>query len=73
MDKKKHSPKSLLNIKFDVSLNGYSPLSVDKVFDEIIEDYLLYEKEIKDLKQQISSLKNENSNIDNSAESNSEN
>lgn len=51
MKNKKYDPKSLANIKFDVTLNGYSPLLVDKVLDEIIEDYLIFENQIKELRK----------------------
>ena len=47
--KAKHTSETLLNKKFSPAEKGYAPLEVDEVFDEIIEDYKLYEKELKAL------------------------
>ena len=74
MDKKTNfTSEELLNKKFSVSKNGYNPLEVDKVLDQIIEDYEKYElsgnpggvdidriaKELQDLKKENEILKNE--------------
>ena len=44
--KVKHTSETLLNKKFTPAEKGYEPLEVDEVFDEIIEDYKSYEKEL---------------------------
>lgn len=47
--KAKHTSETLLNKKFSPAEKGYKPLEVDEVFDEIIEDYKSFEKEIVSL------------------------
>ena len=44
--KTKQTSETLLNKKFKAAEKGYDPLEVDVVFDEIIEDYKLFEKEL---------------------------
>ena len=47
--KVKHSSETLLNKKFTPAEKGYDPLEVDEVFDGIIEDYKVFEKEVAEL------------------------
>lgn len=44
--KTKQTSETLLNKKFSPAEKGYDPLEVDEVFDEIIEDYKAFEKEL---------------------------
>ena len=68
MDKKTNfTSEELLNKKFSYSKNGYNALEVDKVLDQIIEDYEKYELksnpsgvDIEKLAKEIESLKKEN-------------
>ena len=48
--KVKHTSETLLNKKFTPAEKGYNPLEVDEVFDGIIEDYKVFEKELSELK-----------------------
>lgn len=57
MQKKNHSPNSISETKFKVAINGYAPLEVDTMLDEVIDDYLAFEQEIKILKEEIKNLK----------------
>ena len=60
----KFSSDELLNIKFKAVEHGYDPLQVDKVLDEIMEDYAKIESEAnisnKELLDQIAELKKQN-------------
>lgn len=46
--KVKHTSETLLNKKFSPAEKGYDPLEVDEVFDGIIDDYKIFEKELAD-------------------------
>ena len=71
MDKKTNfTSEELLNKKFSYSKNGYNALEVDKVLDQIIEDYEKYELnsnpsgvDIEKLAKEIDSLKKENQDL----------
>lgn len=68
MDKKTNfTSEELLNKKFSYSKNGYNALEVDKVLDQIIEDYEKYElnanpsgMDVEKLVKEIEDLKKEN-------------
>lgn len=49
--KVKHTSETLLNKKFTPAEKGYNPLEVDEVFDQIIEDYKMYEKALKEAEE----------------------
>lgn len=71
MDKKTNfTSEELLNKKFSYSKNGYNALEVDKVLDQIIEDYEKYELssnpsgvDIEKLAKEIDSLRKENQDL----------
>lgn len=44
MDKIKYDENKLYDIEFEVVNNGYSPIQVDTLLDEIIEDYASIKK-----------------------------
>ena len=60
----KFSSEELLNIKFKAVERGYDPYQVDKVLDEIIEDYKKIENDANssntELLNQIAELKKQN-------------
>lgn len=68
MDKKTNfTSEELLNKKFSYSKNGYNALEVDKVLDQIIEDYEKYELssnpkgvDIDKIAKEIETLRKEN-------------
>lgn len=54
-----YSSKSLLDVKFDPNHKGYDALEVDKVLDQIIDDYHFYEKFYHDSKGYIQKLESD--------------
>jgi len=40
--KSKHSAQSILSLQFNIDFKGYAPLEVDRLLDEIIADYQLF-------------------------------
>ncbi len=58
-NKHKYNPSSLLDIKFEKDVKGYNPHEVDKVLDEVIEDYEYFLKELKEAKEYIAKLEAE--------------
>lgn len=46
-NKTNYTPETILNINFAPDGKGYNPLEVDQTLDAIIEDYKVFEKEIK--------------------------
>ncbi|MGL4343514.1 MAG: DivIVA domain-containing protein [Metamycoplasmataceae bacterium] len=57
--KPKTNPKNIANIKFEVTINGYSPIAVDILLDTIIEDYQNFEEYIKKIEIENQNLKKE--------------
>lgn len=57
--KVKHTSETLLNKKFTPAEKGYDPLEVDEVFDGIIEDYKVYEKELHAANEKCANLQND--------------
>lgn len=51
-----YSSKSLLDVKFEPDRKGYDALQVDKVIDQIINDYEFFEKFYRDSKGYIQKL-----------------
>lgn len=49
-NKLKRSSSEILNKKFETKINGYDPTEVDEFLDEILSDYLYYEKEFSENK-----------------------
>ena len=47
------TPDMLLNWEFKVDARGYRPQEVDKLLDNVINDYYSYNKKIKELEQRI--------------------
>ncbi len=71
MDKKTNfTSEELLNKKFSYAKNGYNALEVDKVLDQIIEDYEKYELssnptgvDIEKLAKELEALRKENAEL----------
>ncbi len=53
------NPDLILNWDFKIDARGYRPQEVDKALDMVISDYRAYEKIVKDLKEQVSTLSDE--------------
>lgn len=54
-----YNSKSLLDVKFSKNVKGYDALEVDETLDEVIEDYIHYEKKSSNDEQTIRQLKEE--------------
>lgn len=61
-----YNSKTLLDVKFSKNVKGYDALEVDETLDQVIEDYVHYEKQIvtdsntiEELKKEIERLKEE--------------
>jgi DivIVA domain-containing protein len=53
------TPDMLLNWEFKVDARGYRPQEVDKLLDNVINDYYNYNKKIKELEVQIGDMSSE--------------
>lgn len=54
-----YNSKTLLDVKFSKNVKGYDALEVDETLDQVIEDYLSYEKASIQDKKTIEKLKKE--------------
>ena len=59
-----YNSKTLLDVKFSKNVKGYDALEVDETLDQVIEDYVFYEKQastneatIKNLEKEVAELK----------------
>lgn len=59
MKKFQNSPSKLLNYRFAVTPNGYSPEEVDALLDSIIADYLLFKYSLEILENKNNELHRE--------------
>lgn len=58
------SEKDILNKKFSKDIKGYDAQEVDLFLDQVIKDYVSFQKEIATLNAEISSLKGEKSKLE---------
>ena len=54
-----YNSKTLLDVKFEKNVKGYDALQVDETLDDVIEDYVHYEKQIELDKKTIEELEQE--------------
>ena len=54
-----YNSKTLLDVKFAKNVKGYDALEVDETLDQVIEDYVQYEKKIAQDQKQIAELEAE--------------
>ena len=59
------TPKDILEKDFKIDTRGFRPQEVDKFLDQIIADYNEYNNIIKELRREISLLRDENAKLKN--------
>lgn len=62
-DKINLDPETIVNKKFRVDFKGYDPSEVDKMLDEVIEDYETYAAMVESLNSKIIDLENTNESL----------
>ncbi|MDQ0223404.1 cell division regulator GpsB [Streptococcus moroccensis] len=57
----KFTTKDIFEQEFKISMRGYNKEEVDEFLDDIMKDYDVYEAKIKELKAEVSRLRNQGS------------
>ncbi len=57
------SPQTIVDKEFDVDFKGYNPEQVDKFFDQVIQDYITYDRIVADLNQKLQDLEKMNASL----------
>ncbi|MBM9832261.1 cell division regulator GpsB [Enterococcus faecalis] len=55
----KYTTKDIFEQEFKISMRGYNKEEVDEFLDDIMNDYDVYEAKIKELKAEVSRLRNQ--------------
>lgn len=56
-------PQTIVDMEFDIDFKGYNPEQVDKMLDQIIQDYQTYQKMTANLRQKITDLERTNASL----------
>ncbi len=56
-------PQTIVDQEFDIDFKGYNPEQVDRMLDQIIQDYQTYQKLVTNLRQKITDLERTNASL----------
>jgi DivIVA domain-containing protein len=56
-------PQTIVDQEFDIDFKGYNPEQVDRMLDQIIQDYQTFQKLVTNLRQKITDLERTNASL----------
>ncbi len=63
MPKLNLDPQTIVDKEFDVDFKGYNPDQVDKLLDQVIQDYQAYDQMVHELQEKVSDLERTNASL----------